>query len=560
MRSVSLARSDTAPVRAADAARSMHMHVLGVSGQGKSFFLEHLIRQDIRAGNGVCVIDPHGELYENLVAWVLSEGIDRIKTVHLLNPSNERWTFGFNPLCVENGISLAARVDAMVDACVKVWGGADINQTPRLAKCLTATFHALAHHRLSLAEARYLTNAHLRAVAQELTDQLENDEYRELWRELLTIHNEKTFAEYFESTTSRLIRFVGDPVIKDIVGQTENVINFRTCMDRGEIVLVNLSPKGAISPQSAQLIGALITNDLYRTAFGRDQRIAKERPFYCYVDECAQFLTDDIVQSLDETRKFGLHMVLSHQRLEQLRKYGENFFNAVMANSQTKVVFRVGDQDTAEIMSKHLFRPLFDLEIPKHSMDKPTVVDHEVIELEGRSETHSEIRGQNEGSGFGQSVMSSISQLHAGLGEAVGGFTQIAGEGETSFGSQTSFEAHGRSVSRSTTETLRPVLEWLPTQLHTLEELVHLGMQQLLTLPKRSAYVVGPNLPLNRVTTFDVKTQRMSDPAHDRGVNFLNFRSPVTTERSVVREQAETRRTEIEHRHSEPVEDDGLGY
>ena len=140
MSTITIGTCDGAELRLHDDARSTHMHVIGISGQGKSYFLEQVIRQDILSGNGVCVIDPHGELYDNLLSWLVENNVDRWRTVHLLNPSDDQWTFGWNPLCTENGMSIISRVNAMVDAVVKVSGVDNLSQTPRLEKCLTAVF------------------------------------------------------------------------------------------------------------------------------------------------------------------------------------------------------------------------------------------------------------------------------------------------------------------------------------------------------------------------------------------------------------------------------------
>ena len=564
MGAFNLALSEGKSVKLHDEARATHMHVLGVSGQGKSYFLEHMIRRDITAGNGVCVIDPHGELYDNLVRWIVSEGLDKVKTIHLLNPSDKEYTFGFNPLCVDNGVSLEYRVDAMVDACVKVWGGTDITQTPRLAKCLTAIFHALAENKLSLAEARNLTNTQLRSKAHAIVEGITNEEYKSLWQEFLG-YNDRMFAEYFESSTSRLIRFVGNPIVRDIVGQTENLIDFKKCMDKGHIVLVNLAPKGVISKEVSRLLGALLTNDLYTTAFSRNVSRKKPKPFYCYIDECAQYLTEDIVNSLDETRKFGLHMVLSHQRLNQLKEHGENFFNAVMANAQIKVVFKVGDEDTADLMSRHLFRTSFDLELPKHSMDKPYTVDHEVAWFKSESHSISDITGEGEGSGTGAALGASLSQLHDSEGSPIGGYGLMESSSDSYFSSANRFGARAETKSRGVSEGLKPVIEILPTELYKIEELIHLGMVELLSLPPRTAYICGPGLAPAKVNTVSIKPGVLLPQFVPNRVRKINEKSAAVSSREHVRQQIRMRSENIGITGAKrsPVtaeDDDGLGF
>ncbi|MEQ8311059.1 MAG: type IV secretion system DNA-binding domain-containing protein [Silicimonas sp.] len=561
MSAISLARSGGQSIRLYDDARSTHMHVMGASGQGKSFFLEHLIREDVIRGRGVCVIDPHGELYSNVLNWLVSEGWSRVKTIHLLNPSDPTYTFGFNPLVVDNGTPIGYRVDAMVDACLKVWGGTDLTQTPRLAKCLRAVFHVLAEHKLSLAEARFLIFRQHRDEALQLTSTLTNPEYRAVWEDLLDAGG-REFREYLDSTVSRLLAFVGDETIKDIVGQTENVIDFRRCMDKGHIVLVNLSRGGVISGEASRLLGALITNDLYTTAFARDLDRAKRRPFYCYIDECADYLTEDVVKSLDQTRKFGLHMVLSHQRLDQLRDYGDNFYNAVMAGAQLKVVFNPNDDDAAEVLSRHFFRTSFDLELPKRSMDKPFVVAYHVRWFESEAATTTEIHGSGTAAASGAGTMTGMSQLYDANGNAIGG--QIVQDTSSSMqlDSSNRFSAGGESQSYGRSEGLEPELAVLPTELHKLDELIHLGMVELLRLQPRQAWVCSPTVAPMKITTYDVKPGTLLPEFVPARIARLNEASPVVSPRTEVRAGMK-RRAEGVVASTNAVafdpEDDGLG-
>ncbi len=451
----------------------------------------------------------------------------------------------------------------MVDACMKVWGGADLTATPRLAKCLTAVFHALAQHRLSLAEARFLTNTQLEHEARALTNTIHNEEFWALWQEFLYTYDERTRAEFFESTTSRLMKFVGNPIIRDIMGQTDNLINFRECMDNGEVVLVNLSRAGQISKETARLLGALITNDLYTTAFTRDVEAAKDQPFYLYIDECAQFLTEDIVNSLDETRKFGLHLTLSHQRIGQLQEYGENFYNAVMAGAQAKVVFKVGDDDTADLLSRHLFRTTFDLERPKSAMDKPFTVGHEVRWFESVSRTVSTVEGTGEGEGGGEVAGAALSQLFNTQDVEVGGYTAIESSSESSAYSTNRFEASSESYTEGASEGLEPLIEWLPTELYKLDELIHLGMVELRSLPPRTAYVATPVQAPIKISTLDIRPGRLLEEFVPIGVELLNDQSTAVSKRTDIRAKIKRRAEEIERRTREPVyaeDDDGRGY
>ncbi|MEM7241326.1 MAG: type IV secretion system DNA-binding domain-containing protein [Pseudomonadota bacterium] len=560
---VRLGQGSDGEITVADHLRDTHMHILGISGQGKSYFIEQIVREDILNGHGVCVIDPHGELFENLSRWIVTKNIDTYRKVHLLDPSNPDWSFGWNPLAVEDGRSLSAKVETLVDAFEKVWGGGSFAQTPRLRKCLSAVLYALGHNKLSLAEARFFTRLQFRDVAKRLTANIDNEEYAALWKEFLYDMPDKMFLEYFDSTVSRLMVFLADDTIRTIVGQTDNVIDFKQAMDRGEIVLINLNKGSALTDESARLLGALICSDLYNAAFARDLKTAKERPFHLTIDECADFLTGSIVNSLDQTRKFGLHICLSHQRLAQLKKYGDDFFNAVMANAQLKVMFKAGDDDTAEVMAKHLFRREFNLEIPKEILSKPTVVDYDIYTLQSKSESRSGVTGSGKAEGSSSGMNAAISQLFNPDGDEIGGYTEFNSEASGNSQSSSNFSATGQSASMGESETLIPVLEVLPTATYSLDELVHLGMVTLLSLPKRMAYIASPELPARCFSTQTIRPALILDKGFRRALNAVRGQSEFSIPRQDAQDAILTRAQSILGKDAEPAlvdpEDDGWG-
>lgn len=548
MRSISFALNDKQlPIRLNSEARATHMHVLGISGTGKTSFLEHMVRQDILAGHGVTIIDPHGGFYDNTVNWILSKELHKERTIHLLNPSDTEHTFGFNPLSVNNGSSLNYRVDAMVDAIVRAWGGGSLSETPRLAKCLTAVLHVLAENGLSLADAGVVTKRQYRDKANDLVEFMNNDVFRDLWLEWLDVYSDKMFAEYFESTESRLVKFLGDPIIHDIMCQTENVIDFQNVMDNNEIVLVNLAKRGKISGESARTLGALLVNDLYSTAFNRNEALAKYRPHYLYIDECYDYLTDDIVRALDETRKFGLHLVLSHQRTGQLRDCSEYIYNGVMAGAQLKVVFNPNDTETANTLSDLFFSTTFDLEMPKESMLRPTVVGYNLEWHTVNTTSMSVVEGSGEGEASGFISGFATSQLHGLDGADIGGYTTADSTSDTSVSSFNRFSAHGESNSYSESPMLMPELATLPTQLYTLEEMRHLGMTAFLKLQKREAWVCSPWLQPFRINTTDIQPGILSDNAVRIGTKILNEKSSYVQKRDAVQIAYQQKKRTMSH-------------
>ena len=149
---LALGRSRRAPISLTDEERSRHVHIVGASGTGKSKLMESIIRQDILARRGLCLIDPHGALVDEIVAWCASRRLDHHRRIHVVEASDPGWCVGFNPLQLDGATAPSVRVDAMVAACSQVWGGEDMNGTPRLKKTLRAVFYALATRNLTLVE------------------------------------------------------------------------------------------------------------------------------------------------------------------------------------------------------------------------------------------------------------------------------------------------------------------------------------------------------------------------------------------------------------------------
>lgn len=460
-------------------ARDVHMHVLGLSRQGKSYFLEHLIRQDIQQGAGVCVIDPHGELYGNLIAWLAENDLHKSRRIHLINPADGDWSVGFNPLCHDDQY-VSARVGAMIDACQKVWEDNESTGYKTLARLLDLVFSTLAALRLSLREANLLTTLQHRETRQRMVAATKNIALIEGWAEFNNLRPSE-FVQQFQSVHNRLHEMTQAPGIAAMIGQTENVIDFKTCMDDGHVVLVNLAHKGKIKPSVANTVGALITADLFHAAQTRDIATAKHQPYYCYIDECGDYLNETVVKGLDQTAKFGLHYVLSHQRLSQLgQRKDDPIRNGVMGGAQSKVVFLEDDLDTAQELGDLLFGKELNLELPIETLIKPTVTGYtrDWLEAESQSSGSFSANGENVGAGTG------LGQSIADRDDAVPVIIETSNESSSS--SESSGWSHTQSQSRH--EALVPIMKDLPTAVHSLEGLRHLAVVEIRSLKKRQAF------------------------------------------------------------------------
>lgn len=500
-----------APVALSPTDRSTHLHVVGASGRGKSKFLELLIRQDITHRHGVCLLDPHGTLYRDVVAWCARNGLHRRRRIHLIDVNDPEWTVGFDPLHYDDPDDLPLVVDAAVEACAQVWGGEDTNRTPLLKKCLRAVFYALAAGGHPFSDARRLIAARdTDGFRAALTSDLPDGIYQSVWDDLNSLSS-RDFIETFSSTDNRLIEFLSNPVIRRMLSLKHGVLDLRQCMEDGDIVLVNLQPR-KISNDNARLIGALLTNSLFNIAIRRDEAVAQLKPFYLYIDECYQYLSSDIEAMLDQTRKFGLHLVLSHQHLAQLSKYGDHIYQAVMTNAQTKIVFGGLTDADGETLARELLRELFDYNRPKEILNKPVVVGFErvlmrsngfaegVAESSGTSSMEAEMSAMGMGSGMTQTFGADglpIGAAASSVNSASSGMTSARGN----------MSAVSRSAVRSVGEgeALRPILEVLPTSVENQDEILHQATLAIRKLPKRGFFLTRPDLPPTLMMTPDVE-------------------------------------------------------
>ncbi|MEM8539416.1 MAG: hypothetical protein AAGF25_00540 [Pseudomonadota bacterium] len=551
---IPIGRSDGRPVYLDPERRAVHTHVIGASGQGKSKFLEHCIREDIKANHGVCLIDPEGDLYENIVAWCAANEIEKIKKVHLFDPSKDDWCFRFNPLYVHPGEKPRHRVDNVIEALAQVWGGEDSRNTPAIRTTLRAVFAALIASGYTMAEAFFLTSTKDKdQIAASVSDRIDNPILREIWDGYNEADNREKTIE-FGGARRRLLELLEDPGIRQILAEGENPIDFKEVMDNGDIVLVNLSPE-AMGDDPARAFGALLVREMFYCSSRREVAEAKQKPFFAYIDECPDFLTNDITRILARSRKRGLHVVLAHQWLEQLREQGSNIYHGVMG-IQNKIVFGGISDEDAVILADQLFRNEYDLEVPIEALTKPGVAGYRRTWLNNWSVSEGESHGQStsvtdsmgettvetSGQTVGAGSSSTVNQTYDADGWPTGTYTVSSGGNEmtvdsagVSIGQSTSHSAtettsYTRSTSEShgASEALEPILKNFVGGVHSLESVRHMAVARLRSIPPRNAVVKGYNTPTFDISTYTIKEPLVSPEWIDRFETNVMADSPYT--------------------------------
>ena len=343
-------------IRRAD--RRTHMYIVGKTGTGKSTLLANMIRQDIQNGEGVAVIDPHGDLVEQALACIPQE---RQSDLTYLNVPDTNLKFSFNPLCNvpahERALVASDLLDVFKKIWIEFWG-------PRLEHILRNALLALLDQpNASLLDVLRLLND--REFRREVTLRLPNKAVREFWLREYEDYPVRFRAEAIAPIQNKIGAFMSNPVLCKILTGSDDSLDLRRIIDDRKILLVNLS-KGKIGEDTAALLGAFIVAHFGRTALRRaDTKETLRRDFYLYLDEFQTFATPSLVNMLSELRKYRLNMILAHQFISQLEMPVRE---AVLGNTGTNIIFRVGPTDA--MLLEKTFQPDFNiidlLNLPNH--------------------------------------------------------------------------------------------------------------------------------------------------------------------------------------------------
>ena len=324
----------TTEVRLSLEQRVRHMHVIGASGTGKSTLLLNLIRQDIESGDGLAVLDPHGDLIEHVLKNFPARRID---DVVLLDLSDEEYSIGFNILSAHSELEktlLASDLTSVFKRLSSSWGDQmhSVLSNGILAFLESSRGGTLADLRRFLLDPRF---------REQFLQTVSDPEVVYYWRRAFPqLGGNKSIGPIM----TRLEMFLGQKPIRYMVSQPVNRLDFADIMDSGKIFLAKL-PQGQIGKENAYLLGSLLMSKFQQQAMSRQSMAqAERRPFWLYADEAHHFFTPSMAEILTGARKYNTGMVLAHQELRQLQQ-DSDVAGAILSNAGTRVVFRVGDAD-----------------------------------------------------------------------------------------------------------------------------------------------------------------------------------------------------------------------
>lgn len=354
--------------------RSLHTYALGMTGTGKSTLLFNMAVQDMNAGHGLSVIDPHGDLFEQLLLAVPS---DRRGDLLVIDPDDERFCPCLNPLDFGGKPDFEGVTRVTNDLLeifahlydMKAAGGPMFEDYFRHSMLLAAAAPSSGPQDEQGTTPTLVTVGHVlrdrdfRAACVARLDECYGPRAAAEIRQFINLALRGSGDHAFENMAlyvgSKLSRFVTNATMRRLFCSGRRLINFRSVMDRKKILLVNLS-KGDLGRPDSRFIGMMLIKYLFQAALSRADVERKHRtPFYLYLDEFQNFIATDIPEMLAEARKFGVHLVLANQTLSQLTEGGgREKLDAVLGNVATRLFFRVGQTEAAAVEAG--FKPYFD--------------------------------------------------------------------------------------------------------------------------------------------------------------------------------------------------------
>jgi type IV secretory pathway TraG/TraD family ATPase VirD4 len=328
--------------------RLSHTYLIGKTGSGKSTLLRTLIQQDISAGRGVCLLDPHGDLAEQVAADAAASGRNDIVYWNVPDRSSP---YGYNPLRHVRADKIPLAVSGILEAFKKLWEKNAFG--PRMEHILrNALYATIETPDADLADILRIISD--KSYRQQVARSITNEPVRRFWLKEFPNYSFRYMADGIAPIQNKVGAYLADPTLARILTKPEQDLHIRAIMDRGGVLIVNLA-KGRLGEDSANLLGSLLISTIGLAAFSRAEIAQTDRrAFHVFVDEFQSFATLSFANMIAELRKTAVSLTLAHQYLHQL---DADIQHAVLGNAGNIISFRVGPED-AVILARE-FAPIF---------------------------------------------------------------------------------------------------------------------------------------------------------------------------------------------------------
>lgn len=335
-------RSVRVPIGIYDEDRLRHTYIIGKTGVGKSKFLVSMMIDDIDYGKGMSVVDPHGDLIDEVMMHIPET---RKNDVIIFDPTDEAYPFCFNPLTIEKWESKQVLAKGFIDIFKKFFGA---NWNPKLEHVLRMLFLGLLDVPKSTIFdiIRALTDKDFRYY---MIENVKDDVVRNFWTNEFAWWSQQFNSEAIMPILNKVGQLLSIDMVKNIFVSTENKLDLRKVMDEKKILLIKL-PKWRLQEEIMGFLWAMLVTKIYQTAMGRTGTEKESRtPFFLYIDEFQNFATDTFSEILSEARKYGLGLTVAHQFLRQVP---DNILHALFGNVGTLISFRISAED-ARVVANH---------------------------------------------------------------------------------------------------------------------------------------------------------------------------------------------------------------
>lgn len=363
------------PVRIKLVDRRRHVYIIGKTGSGKSFLLQDMLLQDIREGHGVCLIDPHGDLAENVLKYIPKE---RAEDVIYFDPADLENPMGVNILEHDSEDQKQFVTEAVLNLLYKLYD-------PERTGIIGPRFeHAVRNCLLTIMVDKGATLVELVRILtdenymQELLPKVTDPIVRRYWTDQIAQTSDFHKSEVLDWIVSKFGKFVTNKLLRNIIGQSDSSFDFRKIMDERKIIIINLS-KGRLGEENSAFLGLVLIPKFVSAAMGRANVPESQRPdFFLYVDEFQNFATKDFEQILSEARKYRLNLTVANQYIGQM---DEGIKNAIFGNVGTIMCYRTGVQDASYLARE--FQPVFNetdiMNAERYHLYMKTIVDNEPV-------------------------------------------------------------------------------------------------------------------------------------------------------------------------------------
>lgn len=325
--------------------RRRHIYTIGKTGMGKSTLLENMVFSDIHAGKGVAVIDPHGDLIDDILKFIPKE---RSNDVVLFDPSDTEYPLSFNVLDCTDKDQRVLVASGLMSVFTKLWPDAFSGRMEHILRnTLLALLEAEGQSMLGIMR-MYADDGYREKIVESVTDPM----VKSFWQDEYAGWSEKYRTEAVAAIQNKIGQLLSTPLIRNIVGQVKSRLDIRHAMDTGKIILVNLS-KGKLGEDTSAFIGSMLVTKFQIDAMSRaDIEEEDRRDFYLYVDEFQNFATESFATILSEARKYRLNLTMANQYVSQLiiGEGNTKLRDAVFGNVGSLISFQVGSED-AEVLS-----------------------------------------------------------------------------------------------------------------------------------------------------------------------------------------------------------------